>query len=101
MISLRKLNHLHVSSNNSIFKQCFGAVYPKVFSLLTFCATLLSGVCNKMLDSTTCAEHDGKVYCKNCHGKKFGPKGYGFGGGAGALSTETGAQFGNTDSEMT
>ena len=67
----------------------------------TFCAILLSGVCNKMLDSTTCAEHDGKVYCKNCHGKKFGPKGYGFGGGAGALSTETGAQFGNTDSEMT
>ena len=62
---------------------------------------MLSGVCNKMLDSTTCAEHDGKVYCKNCHGKKFGPKGYGFGGGAGALSTETGAQFGNTDSEMT
>ena len=54
-----------------------------------------------MLDSTTCAEHDGKVYCKNCHSKKFGPKGYGFGGGAGALSTETGAQFGNTDSEMT
>ena len=59
------------------------------------------GICNKLLDSTTFAEHDGKVFCKGCHSKKFGPKGYGFGGGAGALSTETGAQFGETEGEMT
>jgi len=58
------------------------------------------GLCGKMLDSTTCAEHDGGIYCKGCHNKKFGPKGYGFGGGAGGLSTETGAQFGNTETEM-
>ncbi|KAJ8299121.1 hypothetical protein KUTeg_023181 [Tegillarca granosa] len=38
--------------------------------------------------------------CWRCHGRKFGPKGYGFGGGAGALSTETGAQFGNKECEM-
>lgn len=59
------------------------------------------GICNKALDSRTCAEHEGMVFCKGCHGKRFGPKGYGFGQGAGALSTETGAQFGNTESEMT
>lgn len=58
------------------------------------------GMCNKMLESTTVAEHEGLVYCKQCHGRKFGPKGYGFGGGAGALSTETGAQFGNKECEM-
>lgn len=58
------------------------------------------GMCNKMLESTTVAEHEGRVFCKGCHGKKFGPKGYGFGQGAGALSMETGAQFGNKQSEM-
>ena len=53
-----------------------------------------------MLDSTTCAEHEGLIYCKGCHGKKFGPKGYGFGGGAGALSMDTGEQFGKSGGEM-
>lgn len=57
-------------------------------------------MCNKMLDSTTVAGHEGRVYCKGCHGRKFGPKGYGFGGGSGALSMDTGKQFGGTESEM-
>ena len=26
-----------------------------------------------------------EVFCKSCYGKAFGPKGYGFGGGAGIL----------------
>ncbi|XP_050442103.1 muscle LIM protein Mlp84B isoform X5 [Adelges cooleyi] len=47
-------------------------------------------MCGKFLDSTNCAEHDKELYCKNCHGRKYGPKGYGFGGGAGCLSTDTG-----------
>lgn len=45
--------------------------------------------CNKMLESTTVAEHDGSLYCKSCHGKRFGPKGYGYGQGAGVLSTDS------------
>ena len=49
----------------------------------------LSVDCNKALDSSTVAEHQGKIYCKGCHGKNFGPKGYGYGGGAGTL-TNTG-----------
>lgn len=48
-----------------------------------------------MLDSTNCTEHDKELFCKNCHGRKYGPKGYGFGGGAGALSMDSGAQFAN------
>lgn len=46
-----------------------------------------------MLDSTNCSEHEGELYCKNCHARKYGPKGYGFGGGAGCLSMDTGEQF--------
>lgn len=53
-------------------------------------------LCNKMLDSTSCAEHEKQLYCKTCYGRKYGPKGVGFGIGAGALSMDTGAQLGNT-----
>ncbi|XP_063233355.1 muscle LIM protein Mlp84B isoform X2 [Bacillus rossius redtenbacheri] len=48
------------------------------------------GLCNKLLDSTNCAEHEGELFCKVCHARKFGPKGYGFGGGAGCLSMDQG-----------
>lgn len=51
------------------------------------------GMCNKALDSTNCTEHEKTLFCKNCHGRKYGPKGYGFGGGAGCLSTDTGAHL--------
>lgn len=50
-------------------------------------------MCQKFLDSTNCTEHEAELFCKNCHGRKYGPKGYGFGGGAGALSMDAGAQF--------
>jgi len=43
-----------------------------------------------MLDSATVTEHEGSLYCKSCHGKQFGPKGYGYGGGAGVLSMDAG-----------
>ncbi|XP_065158126.1 muscle LIM protein Mlp84B-like isoform X1 [Atheta coriaria] len=52
------------------------------------------GMCSKMLDSTNCAEHEKELYCKNCHARKYGPKGYGFGGGAGCLSMDTGSHLG-------
>lgn len=81
-------------------------MYACVFSSFLSSASLLSfwrsslrtgqsqtGMCGKMLDSTNCAEHENELYCKNCHGRKYGPKGYGFGGGAGCLSMDTGAQF--------
>ena len=32
-----------------------------------------------------------------CYGRKYGPKGYGFGGGAGCLNMDHGEKFGNTE----
>ena len=52
------------------------------------------GACNKKVDSTSAADHEGELYCKACHGKKFGPKGYGYAGGAGTmLSMDTGKRY--------
>ncbi|VDM23569.1 unnamed protein product [Wuchereria bancrofti] len=58
-------------------------------------------MCNKLLDSTNCCEHQAELYCKQCHSRKYGPKGIGFGIGAGALTMDTGEHFGNTEVEMT
>ncbi|XP_053514767.1 cysteine and glycine-rich protein 2 isoform X2 [Artibeus jamaicensis] len=41
--------------------------------------------CGKSLESTTLTEKDGEIYCKGCYAKNFGPKGFGYGQGAGAL----------------
>jgi len=48
-------------------------------------------VCSKGLDSTTLADKAGEIYCKSCYGKAFGPKGYGYGGGAGVLNMDGGS----------
>ncbi|KAK0418290.1 hypothetical protein QR680_013478 [Steinernema hermaphroditum] len=58
-------------------------------------------LCNKLLDSTNCCEHQAELYCKQCHGRKYGPKGIGFGIGAGALTMDHGEHFGNREVEMT
>jgi len=44
--------------------------------------------CGKSVDSTTMREHEGEAYCKACHGKNFGPKGYGFSGGGAMMHTQ-------------
>lgn len=51
-------------------------------------------VCKKNLDSTTVAVHGEEIYCKSCYGKKYGPKGYGYGQGAGTLSMDKGEALG-------
>ncbi|XP_004066868.1 cysteine and glycine-rich protein 3 [Oryzias latipes] len=60
--------------------QCNGRSFHKT------CFICMS--CRKGLDSTTVAAHDSEIYCKTCYGKKYGPKGYGYGQGAGALSSD-------------
>jgi hypothetical protein len=42
--------------------------------------------CSKLLEIKTLSDRQGELYCKNCYGKNFGPKGYGFGVGAGIMS---------------
>ncbi|XP_022106533.1 cysteine and glycine-rich protein 2-like [Acanthaster planci] len=77
--------------NKSVYKaeEAPTKVQSRTFHKLCFkCAT-----CNKMLDSTTVAEHELKLFCRNCHGKHYGPKGVGFGGGAGTLSMDSGERF--------
>lgn len=55
--------------------------------------------CNKGLDSKNMTEApDKEIYCKTCYGKQFGPRGYGFGGGAGALQCE---EYGETHAPRT
>lgn len=56
--------------------------------------------CNKSLDATNIGERKdpgdnpavAEVYCKSCYGKNFGPKGYGYGAGAGTLSMDAGTK---------
>mmetsp|Transcript_6743 Transcript_6743/g.12396 ORF Transcript_6743/g.12396 Transcript_6743/m.12396 type:complete len:286 (-) Transcript_6743:42-899(-) len=42
--------------------------------------------CGKGLGSQTLTESDGEIYCNGCYAKNFGPKGFGYGQGAGALA---------------
>lgn len=44
--------------------------------------------CKKSLDSTSCNEHEGELFCSGCYRKKYGPKGYGFASGGAGLSTD-------------
>ncbi|XP_028305022.1 cysteine and glycine-rich protein 2 isoform X2 [Gouania willdenowi] len=66
--------------------QCDGKSFHK--------SCFLCMVCRKSLDSTTLASHDQEIYCKSCYGKKYGPKGYGYGQGAGALNMDRGERLG-------
>ena len=67
-------------------------VYP--YSTKTYFVFLfLSANCKKLLDSGSITEHDGEMFCNSCYRKNFGPKGYGFGGGAGCLSMDDGKGY--------
>ncbi len=59
-----------------------------ILHLLYFMSFCFLVACRKGLDSTTVAAHESEIYCKSCYGKKYGPKGYGYGQGAGALSSD-------------
>lgn len=66
-------------------KQALGKSWHK---LCFVCAN-----CRKLLDSGSITEHDGEMFCSSCYRKNFGPKGYGFGGGAGTLSMDDGKGY--------
>lgn len=48
--------------------------------------------CNKQVDSSIAADKDGELFCRSCHSKRFGPKGYGFGGGGAFLNNDPSPQ---------
>ena len=62
--------------------------HTRVYNYVS-CDSAVVATCRKSLDSTNCNEHDGDVYCASCHRRQFGPRGYGFAGGAAGLSTES------------
>ncbi|KAI0986958.1 hypothetical protein GJ496_007756 [Pomphorhynchus laevis] len=59
------------------------------------------GLCKRMLESTTLAVFENNIFCKHCYMRKYGPKGYGFGVGAGVLGMDIGEHLGNVESTMT
>jgi len=59
------------------------------------------GNCKKLLDSGNITEHDEEMFCTSCYRKFFGPKGYGFGGGAGTLSMDDGNGYKTSASTKT
>lgn len=69
-------------------------VWAHTIPLVWLLLFVSSVVCRKGLDSTTLASHDQEIYCKSCYGKKYGPKGYGYGQGAGTLNMDRGERLG-------
>ncbi|KAI0977698.1 hypothetical protein GJ496_006153 [Pomphorhynchus laevis] len=59
------------------------------------------GLCKRSLESTTLAVFENNIFCKHCYGRKYGPKGYGFGVGAGVLGMDAGEHLGNKETTMT
>ncbi|XP_040563906.1 cysteine and glycine-rich protein 1 [Lepeophtheirus salmonis] len=75
-------------SKNVYFAEEKQAVGKSWHKLCFVCAK-----CKKLLDSGSITEHDGDMFCNSCYRKNFGPKGYGFGGGAGTLSMDDGKGY--------
>ncbi|CAG8772388.1 15856_t:CDS:2, partial [Racocetra persica] len=78
--------------SNDVCPRCSKAVYAaeavmgagiKYHKLCLRCET-----CSKLLNSTNMTDREGKLYCTSCYSREFGPKGYGYGGGAAFLTTE-------------
>ncbi|CAI2169061.1 8868_t:CDS:2 [Funneliformis geosporum] len=77
--------------NNDICPRCSKAVFAaeavsagvKYHKLCLRCVT-----CDKLVSSSNMADREGKIYCRSCYSKDFGPKGYGYGNGAAFLTTE-------------
>ncbi|KAJ3271607.1 hypothetical protein HDV01_006477 [Terramyces sp. JEL0728] len=56
-------------------EQALGPGNIKYHKMCFKCST-----CSKLLDSNNLAEKENVLYCRPCHTKAFGPRGYGYGG---------------------
>uniref|UniRef100_A0A6A7FTC3 Cysteine and glycine-rich protein 1-like n=1 Tax=Hirondellea gigas TaxID=1518452 RepID=A0A6A7FTC3_9CRUS len=80
-----------MSGNGRVMKK-------KVMLIESACAKYLltyAGNCNKQVDSGSVTDHQDEIYCKSCYARLFGPKGYGYGIGAGVLSMDDGTGYQN------
>lgn len=53
--------------------------FPRATEINEICESFLPEDCRKTLDSLNCAEHNKELYCKVCHARRYGMKGYGLG----------------------
>nr|XP_028591602.1 cysteine and glycine-rich protein 1 [Podarcis muralis] len=99
---LEGLETPYPTADSQTFNQCKGRAFFQLelsgtqfrYLSVSLPSPFLAVVCKKNLDSTTVAVHGEEIYCKSCYGKKYGPKGYGFGQGAGTLSMDRGEGLG-------
>ena len=64
-------------TNKSVLRRC-------VFIITIKCIIDLVE-CKKTIEVSAARDHEQELYCKTCYGRLFGPKGYGFAGGAGTM----------------
>ncbi|KAL1918011.1 uncharacterized protein VTP21DRAFT_3277 [Calcarisporiella thermophila] len=90
-VAARKLNF---GSTGDICPSCGKAVYAaesvlgaggiKYHKLCLKCSS-----CGRVVDATTMVDRENKtIFCRRCYSREYGPKGYGYGGGAGFLSPD-------------
>uniref|UniRef100_A0A2L2Y9S3 BLTX194 n=1 Tax=Parasteatoda tepidariorum TaxID=114398 RepID=A0A2L2Y9S3_PARTP len=76
-----------VSQEHPKCPKCWKAVYAAEEMLAAGAkwhkTSFKCALCHKRIDSTNATEHGGELFCNQCYGRIYGPKGYGFGGGAG------------------
>ena len=49
---------------------------------------LTCSACSHAVSSVNINDKDGRIFCQPCYAKQYGPKGYGFAGGAAGLMTQ-------------
>jgi len=75
---------MHLNGIHGFSRKEYEATYGNAETVTRYWTCL---ICNKRVDSGTLCEREGEIYCRSCYGKNFGPKGIGFGVGAGGLTT--------------
>jgi len=64
------------AAGKKFHKMCFKCgmfqIYVSFKKIILLIFFPKKGLCKKMLEAMTMAEHEGNIYCKQCYGRKFG-----------------------------